>query len=94
MVMLLRQSLISYYADCGYLHIYCSWETIPRMDVCCLHDYAFIDLAIRSCAGGNAEYAMDMHQKEQLHDNTVSMMQSQHFSVGSKLQILENSFCF
>lgn len=34
------------------------------------------------CAGGNADYAMDMHQKEQLHDNTVPMMQSQHFSVG------------
>lgn len=64
------------------------------MDVCCLHDCAFIDLAIRSCAGGNADYAMDMHQKEPLHDNTVSMMQSQHFSVGLKLQILENSFCF
>ncbi|CAL5415792.1 unnamed protein product [Camellia sinensis] len=32
--------------------------------------------------GGNADYAMDLHQKEQLHDNTVSMMQSQHFSMG------------
>ncbi|XP_062171722.1 probable NOT transcription complex subunit VIP2 isoform X2 [Alnus glutinosa] len=32
--------------------------------------------------GGNADYAMDMHQKEQLHDNAVSMMQSQHFSMG------------
>ncbi|KAG4988648.1 hypothetical protein JHK85_031631 [Glycine max] len=32
--------------------------------------------------GGNADYAMDMHQKEQLHDNTVPMMQSQHFSMG------------
>ncbi|XP_052726694.1 probable NOT transcription complex subunit VIP2 isoform X9 [Vigna angularis] len=30
--------------------------------------------------GGNADFAMDMYQKEQLHDNTVSMMQSQHFS--------------
>uniref|UniRef100_A0A6N2M7Q3 NOT2/NOT3/NOT5 C-terminal domain-containing protein n=1 Tax=Salix viminalis TaxID=40686 RepID=A0A6N2M7Q3_SALVM len=25
---------------------------------------------------------MDLHQKEQLHDNTLSMMQSQHFSIG------------
>ncbi|GFZ17990.1 VIRE2 interacting protein 2 [Actinidia rufa] len=35
------------------------------------------------CQGqrGNADYAMDMHQKEQLHDNTVSMVQSQNFSV-------------
>ncbi|KAG4979819.1 hypothetical protein JHK85_033777 [Glycine max] len=32
--------------------------------------------------GGNADYAMDMHQKEQLHDNAVPMMQSQHFSMG------------
>ncbi|XP_027925757.1 probable NOT transcription complex subunit VIP2 isoform X7 [Vigna unguiculata] len=30
--------------------------------------------------GGNADFAMDMYQKEQLHDNAVSMMQSQHFS--------------
>ncbi|XP_068476720.1 probable NOT transcription complex subunit VIP2 isoform X11 [Phaseolus vulgaris] len=30
--------------------------------------------------GGTADFAMDMYQKEQLHDNTVSMMQSQHFS--------------
>ncbi|XP_068476721.1 probable NOT transcription complex subunit VIP2 isoform X12 [Phaseolus vulgaris] len=32
--------------------------------------------------GGTADFAMDMYQKEQLHDNTVSMMQSQHFSMG------------
>lgn len=31
---------------------------------------------------------MDMHQKEQLHDNTMSMMQSQHFSVGLRWRIL------
>ena len=48
-----------------------------------------VDCIIRSCAGGNADYAMDMHQKEQLHDNTVSMMQSQHFSVSSKLYKLK-----
>lgn len=29
---------------------------------------------------------MDMYQKEQLHDNTVSMMQSQHFSVSFMFQ--------
>ncbi|XP_008222714.1 PREDICTED: probable NOT transcription complex subunit VIP2 isoform X2 [Prunus mume] len=38
--------------------------------------------ALPGFKGGNAEYAMDIHQKEQLHDNTVSMMQSQHFSMG------------
>ncbi|KAG6629282.1 hypothetical protein CIPAW_14G074200 [Carya illinoinensis] len=38
--------------------------------------------ALPGFKGGNADYAMDMHQKEQLHDNTMSMMQSQHFSMG------------
>ncbi|KAL7247587.1 hypothetical protein ACSBR2_002495 [Camellia fascicularis] len=38
--------------------------------------------ALPGFKGGNADYAMDLHQKEQLHDNTVSMMQSQHFSMG------------
>ncbi|KAK9940344.1 hypothetical protein M0R45_017010 [Rubus argutus] len=38
--------------------------------------------ALPGFKGGNADYAMDMHQKEPLHDNTVSMMQSQHFSMG------------
>ncbi|XP_054815545.1 probable NOT transcription complex subunit VIP2 isoform X4 [Prosopis cineraria] len=38
--------------------------------------------ALPGFKGGNADYAMDMHQKEQLHDNSVSMMQSQHFSMG------------
>ncbi|CAL8999325.1 unnamed protein product [Prunus brigantina] len=38
--------------------------------------------ALPGFKGGNPEYAMDIHQKEQLHDNTVSMMQSQHFSMG------------
>ncbi|KAK9280552.1 hypothetical protein L1049_014245 [Liquidambar formosana] len=38
--------------------------------------------ALPGFKGGNADYAMDMHQKEQLHDNAVSMMQSQHFSMG------------
>lgn len=40
------------------------------------------DYPIRFRSGGNADYAMDMHQKEQLHDNAMSMMQSQHFNVG------------
>ena len=31
-------------------------------------------------SGGNADYTMDLHQKEQLHDNIISMMQSQRFS--------------
>ncbi|XP_039034345.1 probable NOT transcription complex subunit VIP2 isoform X3 [Hibiscus syriacus] len=36
--------------------------------------------ALPGFKGGNADYAIDLHQKEQLHDNTMSMMQSQHFS--------------
>lgn len=39
-------------------------------------------------SGGNADYGMDMHQKEQLHDNAVSMMQAQHFSVSPFSSIL------
>uniref|UniRef100_A0A2P2LU45 CCR4-NOT transcription complex subunit n=1 Tax=Rhizophora mucronata TaxID=61149 RepID=A0A2P2LU45_RHIMU len=38
--------------------------------------------ALPGFKGGNADYSMDLHQKEQLHDNTMSMMQSQHFSMG------------
>ncbi|QCD88300.1 CCR4-NOT transcription complex subunit 2 [Vigna unguiculata] len=38
--------------------------------------------ALPGFKGGTADYAMDMHQKEQLHDNAVPMMQSQHFSMG------------
>lgn len=38
--------------------------------------------ALPGFKGGNTDYTMDMHQKEQLHDNAVSMMQSQHFSMG------------
>ncbi|XP_057978877.1 probable NOT transcription complex subunit VIP2 isoform X2 [Malania oleifera] len=38
--------------------------------------------ALPGFKGGNADYAMDLHQKEQLHDNAVSMLQSQHFSMG------------
>ncbi|KAI9195828.1 hypothetical protein LWI28_018488 [Acer negundo] len=38
--------------------------------------------ALPGFKGGNADYAMDLHQKEQLHENTMSMMQSQHFSMG------------
>lgn len=38
--------------------------------------------ALPGFKGGNADYGMDMHQKEQLHDNAASMMQSQQFSMG------------
>jgi CCR4-NOT transcription complex subunit 2 len=40
--------------------------------------------ALPGFKGGNADYAIDMHQKEQLHDNAVSMMQHQHqhFNMG------------
>ena len=44
---------------------------------------------LKNCAGGNADYAMDLHQKEQFHDNAVSMMQSQHFSVSPKFLAFE-----
>lgn len=38
--------------------------------------------ALPGFKGGNADYAVDLHQKEQLQDNNVSMMQSPHFSMG------------
>ncbi|OVA03566.1 NOT2/NOT3/NOT5 [Macleaya cordata] len=38
--------------------------------------------ALPGFKGGSADYAMDLHQKEQFHDNGVSMMQSQHFPMG------------
>ncbi|XP_040941895.1 probable NOT transcription complex subunit VIP2 isoform X3 [Gossypium hirsutum] len=38
--------------------------------------------ALPGFRGGNADYGMDLHQKDQLHDNTMLMMQSQHFSMG------------
>ncbi|XP_077222333.1 NOT2 / NOT3 / NOT5 family isoform X2 [Tasmannia lanceolata] len=38
--------------------------------------------ALPGFKGGNADFAMDMHQKEQLHDNAASMMQSPHFPMG------------
>nr|GMD15799.1 probable NOT transcription complex subunit VIP2 isoform X1 [Ipomoea batatas] len=42
--------------------------------------WAFIDYLL-DFLGGNSDFAMDLHQKEQLHDNNVPMMQ-QHFSMG------------
>ncbi|KAL1558627.1 putative NOT transcription complex subunit vip2 [Salvia divinorum] len=38
--------------------------------------------ALPGFKGGNIDYSMDMHQKEQIHDSSVSMMQPQHFSMG------------
>ncbi|KAL4568638.1 hypothetical protein LXL04_024253 [Taraxacum kok-saghyz] len=38
--------------------------------------------ALPGFKGGKADYAMDLHQKEQLHDPNVSIMQSPHFSMG------------
>ncbi|PIA24927.1 hypothetical protein AQUCO_14200006v1 [Aquilegia coerulea] len=38
--------------------------------------------ALPGFKGGGADFSMDLHQKEQLHDNNVSMMQSQHFPMG------------
>ncbi|XP_039027749.1 probable NOT transcription complex subunit VIP2 isoform X4 [Hibiscus syriacus] len=36
--------------------------------------------ALPGFKGGNPDYGMDLQQKEQLHDNPMLMMQSQHFS--------------
>ncbi|KAM7491347.1 hypothetical protein LguiA_034268 [Lonicera macranthoides] len=38
--------------------------------------------ALPGYKGGNSEFPVNMHQKEQLHENVVSMMQSQHLPVG------------
>ncbi|XP_051113228.1 probable NOT transcription complex subunit VIP2 isoform X2 [Andrographis paniculata] len=38
--------------------------------------------ALPGFKGGNTDYSMDLHQKEQLHDTSVSVMQPQHFSIG------------
>ncbi|XP_058091783.1 probable NOT transcription complex subunit VIP2 isoform X2 [Magnolia sinica] len=38
--------------------------------------------ALPGFKGGNADFAMDMHQKEQLHDNAMSIIQSQHYPMG------------
>ncbi|KAL2332089.1 hypothetical protein Fmac_019670 [Flemingia macrophylla] len=38
--------------------------------------------ALPGFKGCNSDFAMEMYQKEQLHDNAASMMQSQHFSMG------------
>ncbi|KAL3518270.1 hypothetical protein ACH5RR_020859 [Cinchona calisaya] len=38
--------------------------------------------ALPGFKGGNVDYGMDLQLKEQVHDNTVSMMQPQQFSMG------------
>ncbi|XP_024981270.1 probable NOT transcription complex subunit VIP2 isoform X1 [Cynara cardunculus var. scolymus] len=38
--------------------------------------------ALPGFKGSNADYSMDLHQKDQVHENNVSMMQSPHFSIG------------
>ncbi|KAK9053736.1 hypothetical protein SSX86_024810 [Deinandra increscens subsp. villosa] len=38
--------------------------------------------ALPGFKGGNADYSIDLHQKEQLRDNNASMVQSPHFSMG------------
>ncbi|XP_042067994.1 probable NOT transcription complex subunit VIP2 [Salvia splendens] len=38
--------------------------------------------ALPGFKGGSIDYSMDMHQKEQIHDSSVSMMQPQNFSMG------------
>ncbi|KAF6154450.1 hypothetical protein GIB67_028342 [Kingdonia uniflora] len=38
--------------------------------------------ALPGFKGGSTDFAMDLHQKEQLHENAMSMMQSQHFPMG------------
>ncbi|PKU61551.1 putative NOT transcription complex subunit VIP2 [Dendrobium catenatum] len=38
-------------------------------------------ILLKVCPSGNSEFAMDLHQKEQPHEN-VSVMQSQNFAIG------------
>lgn len=38
--------------------------------------------ALPGFKGGNTDFPVDSHRKEQLHDSAVSMMQSQHFPMG------------
>ncbi|KAJ4952395.1 hypothetical protein NE237_029227 [Protea cynaroides] len=38
--------------------------------------------ALPGYKGGNTDYSLDLHQKEQLNDSAMSMMQSQHFPMG------------
>ncbi|CAH8296614.1 unnamed protein product [Eruca vesicaria subsp. sativa] len=40
-----------------------------------------ISSSLEIFAGGNSDYPMDLHQKEQLHENAMSMMHSQNFSM-------------
>jgi hypothetical protein len=57
--------------------------------------FSHVDYDIGFDSGGNADYTMDLHQKEQLHDNTLSMMQSQHFSVSLYVKLkFSNSKCY
>ncbi|KAL5982785.1 putative NOT transcription complex subunit vip2 [Asimina triloba] len=49
----------------------------------------YLDLKVLS---GNAEFAMDMHQKEQLHDNAMSMIQSQHYPMGRSTYSLGGTY--
>lgn len=37
---------------------------------------------------------MDMHQKEQLHDNPISMMQSQHYPVSHGFCVEHSAILF
>lgn len=37
--------------------------------------------ALPGFKGGSSDYSMELHQKEQLHDNSISMIQPQHFSM-------------
>ncbi|KAI4368812.1 hypothetical protein MLD38_017326 [Melastoma candidum] len=38
--------------------------------------------ALPGFKGSSADYATELHQKDQIHDNPMSLMQSQHFSMG------------
>ncbi|XP_042504694.1 probable NOT transcription complex subunit VIP2 [Macadamia integrifolia] len=38
--------------------------------------------ALPGYKGGNTDYSMDLHQKEQLNDSAMSMMQAQHYPMG------------
>lgn len=53
-----------------------------------------LDKIDRFYTGSNADYPMDLHHKEQLHENSMLMMQSQQLSVSFSLSKIVTGFNF
>lgn len=53
-----------------------------------------LDKIDRFYTGSNADYPMDLHHKEQLHENSMLMMQSQQLSVSFSLSKFVIGFNF